>query len=105
MKVFHTKKLCADARTVAEVVGGPEKLGELVKADGKVEMCIMVMGGVSVGSAGGEGSKGKESAGEVLRTDEFWTDLKGFLGKKLRDEGEGAKVGELFRKAWSEKEG
>ena len=43
------------------------------------------------------------SAREILKTDEFWSDLKGFLGQRLRDEGEGQKVVTLFREAYSKR--
>jgi hypothetical protein len=40
------------------------------------------------------------SGNELLQKDEFWSDLKGFLTQRLRDEREGERVHKLFRKAW-----
>ncbi|CAK4033008.1 hypothetical protein CB0940_09316 [Lecanosticta acicola] len=44
---------------------------------------------------------GGESASAVLKTEEFWADLKGFLSQRLRDEKEGEKLSAVFRDAWS----
>ena len=35
----------------------------------------------------------------ILKTDEFWADLKGFLVQRLNDEKEGERLGKLFREA------
>ncbi|KAF2091123.1 hypothetical protein K490DRAFT_6285, partial [Saccharata proteae CBS 121410] len=37
---------------------------------------------------------------EVLKSDEFWEDLKGFLVQRVRDESEAGKLTGLFRDAW-----
>ncbi|KAK3717285.1 hypothetical protein LTR37_005994 [Vermiconidia calcicola] len=39
----------------------------------------------------------------ILRTEEFWTDLKGFLAQRLRDDGEGEKLANVFREAYSKR--
>ncbi|KAK5125431.1 hypothetical protein LTR85_000540 [Meristemomyces frigidus] len=39
------------------------------------------------------------SAAEILKSDEFWADLKGFLSQRLRDEKEGEKLAQVFREA------
>ncbi|GAB7360098.1 hypothetical protein MBLNU230_g7862t1 [Neophaeotheca triangularis] len=38
-----------------------------------------------------------EGAGAILQTDEFWDDLKGFLGQRLRDQGEAERLVKRFR--------
>lgn len=43
------------------------------------------------------------SSAEILKTDEFWTDLKGFLSQRLRDEKEGERLATLFREVSSKK--
>jgi len=48
-----------------------------------------------VGNADGVTGEGKS----VLATDEFWSDLKGFLVQRLKDEKEGEKVWGVFRDA------
>jgi ubiquitin-like protein 4 len=42
-----------------------------------------------------------ESVEAILKTEEFWTDLKGFLAQRLRDQGEGEKLAKVFRDAYS----
>lgn len=37
---------------------------------------------------------------EILQTEEFWGDLKGFLEQRLKDESEAGRLQELFRKSW-----
>lgn len=36
---------------------------------------------------------------EILKTDEFWSDLQGFLSQRLRDEKEGERLAGVFRQA------
>lgn len=43
------------------------------------------------------------SVAEVLGGEEFWQDLKGFLGQRLRDEGEGEKLVKAFREAYGKR--
>ncbi|GAB7347876.1 hypothetical protein MBLNU459_g5403t1 [Dothideomycetes sp. NU459] len=40
-----------------------------------------------------------ESTAQILEGDEFWTDLRGFLVQRLRDESEGERLVALFRKS------
>lgn len=35
----------------------------------------------------------------ILKSDEFWSDLQGFLAQRLRDEGESERLAALFRKS------
>ena len=43
------------------------------------------------------------TAGGILKTEEFWTDLKGFLAQRLRDQSEGERVAKVFREALSKR--
>lgn len=43
----------------------------------------------------------EDSAASMLKTDEFWVDLQGFLSQRLRDEKEGEKLSKLFKEAWT----
>ncbi len=73
----------------------------------KVELGIMVIGGAGavkreeevepVVATEGHGS-------EVLKTEEFWRDLKGFLVQRLKDEATGERVWGVFRKAVEEEQ-
>ncbi|KAK5741228.1 hypothetical protein LTR17_004168 [Elasticomyces elasticus] len=40
---------------------------------------------------------------DMLQSEEFWADLKGFLTQRLRDEGEGAKLVEVFKAAYEKR--
>ncbi|KAK5706762.1 hypothetical protein LTR97_001753 [Elasticomyces elasticus] len=40
---------------------------------------------------------------DVLKSEEFWADLKGFLTQRLRDESEGAKLVEVFKSAYEKR--
>jgi hypothetical protein len=37
---------------------------------------------------------------EVLKQAEFWDDLQGFLERRLRDQGEAARLRKVFEGAW-----
>ena len=118
--MFYAKKLCTDARTLAEVVGGEENLrvrgeegeeGEEGEGERKLELSVMVLGGgIGGGGAKGGGSEtaaasasAKSTSGTaVLQTGEFWDDLKGFLIQRLKDEDEGTRMAGLFQKAWGD---
>lgn len=38
-----------------------------------------------------------DGVSDVLKSEEFWDDLKGFLSQRLRDEGEGERLAKVFR--------
>lgn len=44
---------------------------------------------------------GAETAKSILKTAEFWTDLKGFLSVRLKDEKEGERLATLFKETAS----
>lgn len=85
---------------------------------GGLELGVMVMGGWSgvIGKVGGGAAVEKGAAGgggggtaavaqglsgrEVLETEAFWGDLKGFLEQRIRDEAVAGDVAERFRGAW-----
>lgn len=43
-----------------------------------------------------QGPSGKE----VVASDEFWEDLRGFVVQRIKDEKEGERLVAIFRKAW-----
>lgn len=117
IKVLYNKKPCADSKTIKDVLGDGE-VGE------EVEFGVMIMGGAAaaIGGEGGqaeeegkkEGAEGGEkmdvdttapvaqgpSGDEVLESEEFWDDLKGFLSQRLKDDGKAKDVVEVFRTGW-----
>lgn len=114
IKILYKKKPVTDSKTVAEVIGGD--------AGNEVEFSVMVMGGAAAGSTpvtsppavappseAEKGLVGEESAvpaaqgpsgKEVVASEEFWEDLKGFVMQRTRDEKEGERLVGLFRSAW-----
>jgi len=98
LRVLYNKKPIGDAKILKELIGEEET---------KADFSIMVMGGAAsvkkvettekeVDAPVAQGPSGLEN----LAGDEFWGDLKGFLVQRLRDEEQGNKVYEVFKKAW-----
>lgn len=116
VRVLWRKKPCADSKTVKDVVGG--ELSAEGGEEGVVEFSVMVIGGVGGGGGGADGEKKVEpkmemdvdttppvvaqgpSGEEVLGTEEFWEDLRGFLVQRLRGGGKAGEVFEAFRGCW-----
>jgi hypothetical protein len=99
LRVLYNKKPVADSKTLKDVLGDGEQGGK-----GKVEFGVMVIGGANAvkkeEKGDGEPMEGViGKGGEVLKTEEFWEDLKGFLVQRLKDEGEGERVWGVFRGA------
>lgn len=113
MRLLVRKKPVSDAKILKELVVAGE-------GEGTVEFSVMVLGGASAlpasgaaaaAAAAGETEKaaGEEgdrhvavglSGTEVLKTDEFWSDLGGFLQQRIRDETAAGEVLAAFRGAW-----
>ncbi|KAE8440850.1 hypothetical protein EG329_006393 [Mollisiaceae sp. DMI_Dod_QoI] len=99
IKLLYNKKPVADSKVLKDLVGEDE-------GKGKVEFGIMIIGGAAALKRAdeevepkviGEGVIGGGS--EVLKTEEFWGDLKGFLVQRLKDEEVGERVYGVFRRA------
>ena len=111
--MLYNKKPCADSKTVKDVLGDGA-----VGVGGEVEFGVMIMGAaaVAMGAEGGQGEGKKDGDGdgdtaagpvaqgpsgdEVLESEDFWDDLKGFLSQRLKDEGKAKEVVEVFRSGW-----
>ncbi|KAH7386922.1 cell-cycle control medial ring component [Phaeosphaeria sp. MPI-PUGE-AT-0046c] len=117
IKILYKKKPVTDSKTVADVIGQD--------AGGEVEFGVMIMGGATASPAVGtpvtsppavapsEAEKGLAGAStdggpaaqgpsgkQVVATDEFWHDLKGFIMQRTRDETEAERLAKMFRGAW-----
>lgn len=101
IRVLYQKKPATDIKTLKELVG-EEDVG------GEVEMGVMVMG-YKEESKGAENTEMKDveapvaqgaSGEEVLESEEFWADLKGWLLQRVRDEWKAGEVFEAFRGSW-----
>lgn len=125
VKLLHQRKPVADSKMLRELMPEGEQGGEI-----ELSVMVMGGGGGGASSAtsaaasagveaqervatsveaplpvneagevqGGEGPVVQGNA--VLRTEEFWEDLKGFLVQRLRDDEEGRRVAGVFRGAW-----
>ncbi|KAI9800440.1 MAG: hypothetical protein M1833_003326 [Piccolia ochrophora] len=102
VRLLLKKKPCAESKTIKELV---------TEGDREVEFSVMVMGGAPAPAPSTDAEKDSTdtsvaqgpSGHEVLQSEAFWDDLKGFLMQRLRDEKEGARVFAAFRSAWREK--
>lgn len=127
IKLLLNKKPVPDTRSLREMVAASSSSSGGLELGG-LELGVMVMGGWSgaIGKVGGGGAaveKEKGGAGgggvvekggvaggpvvaqglsgrEVLETEAFWGDLKGFLEQRIRDEGVAVEAVEKFRGAW-----
>lgn len=96
VKVLHKKKPVADSKVLKDLLSDDET---------SIDFSVMVIGGAAAlgsataapaGSAAGEKTVDESAPGAnpaqgvhgeaVLQTDEFWTDLRGFLSQRIRDE-------------------
>ncbi|KAH8769830.1 cell-cycle control medial ring component [Diaporthe sp. PMI_573] len=87
IKVLHKKKPVADSKVLKDLLGQDET---------SVEFSVMVLGGAAAAvppapktedAAADAASTAQGTSGEaVLQTDAFWTDLRGFLSQRIRDE-------------------
>lgn len=92
IKVLHKKKPVADSKVLKDLLGEDET---------SVEFSVMVLGGAAAvaspapkneddpaaAATADAASTAQGTSGEaVLQTDAFWTDLRGFLSQRIRDE-------------------
>lgn len=104
LKLLYNKKPVGDSKTLRDVLGDAQTK--------EVEFSVMVMGGaaaVGTGTGTGTGKNAKQQeesvaqglSGEgVLETEEFWSDLNGFLQQRIRDAKVAGEVTERFKAAW-----
>ena len=106
IRILYNKKPAGDVKTLKELVGdAPLQAGQ------EIELGVMVMGykeaevakteDSTMANADGDSSVAQGPSGEeVLSAEEFWTDLKGFLLQRIRDEGKAGEVFDKFRGSW-----
>jgi hypothetical protein len=113
IKLLYAKKPASDAKTLSEILGA-----DAVNS-GNSEFTVMLLGGAvpkdkaeaTAAASQEEGAMQVDektesahvgpSGKELLATDEFWDDLKGFLTQRLKDQAEGERLAQVFRKAAS----
>jgi len=86
-------------------VGDAKVLKDLVgEEDASIEFSVMIMGGSASVKKEEQADEVPVAQGisgkEVLSTEEFWEDLRGFLTQRLKHQGEGEKTLDVFRRAW-----
>jgi hypothetical protein len=98
IRLLFNKKPVPDSKALKDLAGD--------NWNGKVEFGVMVIGGAAAVVKKAEVKdevlkmEGVIGNGEgVLKTDEFWQDLKGFLVQRLKDEAEGERVWGVFKNA------
>lgn len=109
IRILYNKKPAGDVKTLKELIGD-----ETLQAGQEIELGVMVMGYKEVDAAKTEDTTMRDADGEtsiaqgpsgeeVLGTEEFWADLKGFLVQRLRDEGKAGEVFDKFRGSWEKR--
>ena len=109
VRVLYNKKPAGDLKTLKELVGD-----ESLEAGQEIELGVMIMGYKVADVAKTEDSTTRDTKGEtmvaqgpsgeeVLGGEEFWTDLKGFLVQRIRDEKRAEEVFDRFRGCWEQR--
>lgn len=108
--LYRRKPVSGTGKTLAEILADePEML-----AGGKeIEFGVMIIGGAKTidtaeaqpATETRETSPPKAAVGpngaEVVRTEEFWNDLQGFLEQRLKDDQEAKRLRVLFKETWT----
>ncbi|KAL2865046.1 uncharacterized protein BJX67DRAFT_359749 [Aspergillus lucknowensis] len=117
--LYKRKPVTGTGKTIGEVLFSDASAGEA--GEKEVEFGVMVMGGARVvedqergqGQGQGQGQSQGEAGGErtanpaigpsgevLLETDQFWDDLQGYLGQRLKDEELAKRLRGVFGDAW-----
>jgi len=102
LRLLHGKKPVADSKVLKDLVGDN---------DTAIEFSVMVMGGAgamaktgqpaAAGAADSSTAQGP-SGREVVESEAFWNDLRGFLLQRVRDEKQVDELFSTFLRAWEE---
>ncbi|KAG9236123.1 cell-cycle control medial ring component-domain-containing protein [Amylocarpus encephaloides] len=98
LRILWNKKPVPDSKVLKDVLGS-EQIGD------KVEFGVMIIGGAAAIQKKEDVADamdidtGMGHGPEILKTEGFWTDLRGFLVQRLKDEGEGDRLVKVFRGA------
>lgn len=93
LKILHNKKPVPDSKVLKDLLG---------EADVAVEFSVMVIGGAAaiLPEESAKPATTAPTGAAALETDAFWSDLKGFLSQRLRDEAQAAELSTLFKASW-----
>ncbi|KAI5918981.1 cell-cycle control medial ring component-domain-containing protein [Camillea tinctor] len=98
LKMLYNKKPVPDSKVLKDLVAGKEATN--------IEFTVMVIGGAAAMTKPTQAQKEVAqgpSGREVIDTTEFWSDLKGFLLQRVRDEGLAGELTNTFQAAWAAK--
>ena len=93
LKLLYNKRPVGDSKVIKEVIG---------EADTKIEFAVMVVGGAAaIPAEQSSATPETPSVGTTeLETEDFWSDLKGFLMQRLKDESQAEDLSRLFKTSW-----
>ncbi|KAJ3513640.1 hypothetical protein NM208_g15157 [Fusarium decemcellulare] len=93
IKLLHNKKPVPDSKILKDILG---------ETDMSIEFTVMVIGGAAaIPPEEPEAAPEVPATGkDALETEEFWSDLKGFLMQRLKDESQAENLSGLFRSSW-----
>lgn len=94
MKLLHNKKPVPDSKVLRDLVKD---------GDTSIEFSVMVIGGAAAVQSAEIPVAATPAGTEVLETDAFWADLKGFLLQRIKDEKQADELSTLFRSSWQAK--
>ncbi|KAI8946625.1 cell-cycle control medial ring component [Xylaria longipes] len=98
IKILHKKKPIPDSKVLKDLVGDGETA---------IEFSVMVMGGAAAAAAAKPEAQSDVAQGlsgaDVLQTQDFWSDLNGFLLQRIRDEQLATELTGTFQEAWKAK--
>ncbi|KAI0467801.1 cell-cycle control medial ring component [Xylaria cf. heliscus] len=95
IKVLYKKKPIADSKVLKDLVGDE---------DTTIEFSVMVMGGAAAAKPEAQNDVAQGLSGaDVLQTQDFWSDLNGFLLQRIRDEQLATELTDTFQQAWKAK--
>ncbi|KAG5747680.1 hypothetical protein H9Q72_009125 [Fusarium xylarioides] len=92
-KLLHNKKPIPDSKILKDLLG---------ETDMSIEFTVMVIGGAAaIQPEEPEATPEAQPVGaQALQTEAFWSDLKGFLMQRLKDEAEAERLSGLFKSSW-----
>lgn len=110
IRILHKKKPVPDSKVLKDLVGD---------SDTTVEFSVMVMGGAAAAAAAAAAAVAEAatviqpdaqadvaqglSGADVLQTEQFWSDLNGFLSQRIRDDQLATELTNTFQQAWKAK--
>lgn len=122
VKLLLNKKPAADLKTLAELgVAGDVEISVMIIGGGTASPAVVSSPPADGGDAaqpsasappsekaqieaeGAAAQAASTTAGEILKTDGFWSDLEAFLSQRLRDEKESKVLAAVFKEAWAKR--